>query len=632
MATLKTTYAKLLYALLFLVIVPAVLFFWTDRLDALLALPSLGSTLLGSVLVVLGILMMGWAMTVLTVFGKGLPMNPFPPTEYVKRSIYRIIPHPIYLGFGLVAGGCSIYFGSGAGLFITTPLVLLGCTALVWGYESHDLQKRFPDVDKKTLISVPADTPDRTTVSNKVSLYVLAYLPWIILSNLLLFLFPSGRVNPNGPLIDHWLIEVAYWIGVLLVVGAPMVVRNKSALRRSCISGCISIVLLIGAVILWPQTAGSHVPRGEFLDDVSVGGWPVYRLVSFHAVFLLIALRMYAGVLKPLLVFGLGITGAAGFLPVSPSPGSYLILSLVIFGISYEFRTVWSWIRRGTEVVANSWREWQWGGVRVINHGFYIGIGVFAGTLAATMLLGESYVVPIVVFGFVVVITSALWAQLIEGSEKLKRPFGFYGGMVGILFGSGVMYLMEVEIWPILAAISVVMPLVQSFGRLRCLVNGCCHGKEAVPEIGIRYFHPRSRVTNLAGMKGVSLHPTPLYSVLWLLPVGILLWRVWSWGAPCSLIFGLYLVLTGIGRFVEESYRGEPQTPVPGGLRLYQWAALASVVIGMAVIVIPSPAPTIVQVAVTPEIVAGATILAVFGFLAMGVDFPRSNARFSRLV
>ena len=36
----------------------------------------------------------------------------------------------------------------------------------------------------------------------------------------------------------------------------------------------------------------------------------------------------------------------------------------------------------------------------------------------------------------------------------------------------------------------------------------------------------------------------------------------------------------GLGRFVEEAYRGEVQTPFLFGLRLYQWMAILSIVLG----------------------------------------------------
>jgi prolipoprotein diacylglyceryltransferase len=117
---------------------------------------------------------------------------------------------------------------------------------------------------------------------------------------------------------------------------------------------------------------------------------------------------------------------------------------------------------------------------------------------------------------------------------------------------------------------------------------------------------------------------------LWNIFVGLAIARLWLLCAPLHLIGGLYLILNGLGRFVEEAWRGEPQTPVFARLRLYQWAAITSVLAGVLVTALgasePAPAAHFDWIAPLPA--------AAFGLLvgcAMGVDFPESNRRFSRL-
>ncbi len=239
----------------------------------------------------------------------------------------------------------------------------------------------------------------------------------------------------------------------------------------------------------------------------------------------------------------------------------------------------------------------------------------------------------LLVFTILVTLFAALWAQIIEGSAKLKRPFGYYGGVVGILFGSLAVWAMGLNGWVIIGVGSVVMPWVQAIGRLRCLVNGCCHGRPSDnPYIGIRYFHPRSRVCNISGLKGELIHPTQLYSILWLFFVGIFLFSLWNKDAISTpLIFGLYLILTSLGRFVEEAYRGEVQTPSIKGLHLYQWTAIISVVTGILMTVIQIE-PAVITPGFSWETAMAAAISGLFIFFAMGVDFPTSNVRFSRLV
>lgn len=98
-----------------------------------------------------------------------------------------------------------------------------------------------------------------------------------------------------------------------------------------------------------------------------------------------------------------------------------------------------------------------------------------------------------------------------------------------------------------------------------------------------------------------------------------------------SLTIGLWtLNLTGLGRFVEEHYRGEPQTASWAGLRLYQWLAIAFVIGGAAltcVVTAPAPAPGGLRVGDMPVIL----FVSVVCYVAYGVDIPGSNHRFSRL-
>jgi prolipoprotein diacylglyceryltransferase len=233
--------------------------------------------------------------------------------------------------------------------------------------------------------------------------------------------------------------------------------------------------------------------------------------------------------------------------------------------------------------------------------------------------------------GVAAVTGAALWAQLLEGSPQLLRPFGYFGGVIGFLLGTLLAPLVGAEPWLVLGAMAVTAPVLQALGRLRCLVQGCCHGSPTTPSIGIRYTHPRSRVLRLAGWGGVPLHPTPLYSILANLVIAALLLRLWQLGAPVGLVVGSYFVLTGIARFAEEHYRGEPQTAVRGGLHVYQWLSLLFVPVGAAISVLDSPrAPA--AGAVAPGVLVLVAVYALGVCAAYGIDFPRSNRRFARLV
>jgi hypothetical protein len=269
--------------------------------------------------------------------------------------------------------------------------------------------------------------------------------------------------------------------------------------------------------------------------------------------------------------------------------------------------------------------------VRIINHGLYAGIGVTFGLFFVSNYLGEGNYLSILIVALFTLFGAGLWAQFIEGSPSLLRPYGYYGGIIGGTIGCFIGYALGTDIWLLLGAFAVAGTCIQAWGRVRCLVQGCCHGHQTSDAVGIRYNHPRSRVVRLAKLGGVPVHATPLYSILWNIVCGIVLFRLWTLHMAPSFITGLYFILNGLGRFVEESFRGEPQTPVFGNLHLYHLMAIGSIFTGIVL--------TSLHIdTVIPDFyfdVRSLYLSAGFGCLvwfALGVDFPNSNKRFARLV
>jgi hypothetical protein len=96
-----------------------------------------------------------------------------------------------------------------------------------------------------------------------------------------------------------------------------------------------------------------------------------------------------------------------------------------------------------------------------------------------------------------------------------------------------------------------------------------------------------------------------------------------------AFIVGIYLILNGLGRFVEESLRGEPQTPYRAGMRIYQWIAIISVIIGAICTSLPDTGTLSFQF--TPGSIIFALIMGIAVMMASGMDFPESDRRFARL-
>lgn len=620
------TFGKALYAVLFMVLLPGILWLWADSASAQIPLPVVYAPEAGWPIAGFGLFWMVWGMVSLYQFGKGLPMNAFPPEQFVQKGAYRWWGHPIYVGFGMLCFGVSLGLGSVAGLYLVTPVVVLGMVSLVLGYENIDLRNRFPHVRTDAWFGLPSPMDLRPGWPLRAGQLLVLFIA-VLLSN---FIWMQLQLAP-GPAYLPVLSAVPKDLGkVLLIAGTWMftgilyfVVTSERQLREVQIAFWTAIFLHFFAALLYPKAAPANMyPHAGWAGCLTVP--PVVTIVS--AVFYSRVFYRYR------IFFVIAGLGMAMFVSeFSPFPDVHRITAIAVFCVTIFLPSLWKNILILAEKIANSWREWEFGPVRVINHGFYVGIGAFSGVLLIGHLVGKDYAWAILLFAVIGLVCSALWAQFIEGSEKLKRPFGYYGSVVSVFFAWMILKALGYPVWMLIGAFSVAMPWVQAIGRLRCLVNGCCHGAPSGPDDGIRYFHPRSRVCGLSHLKGERLYPTQVYSFIWMFFAGFFLLRLWNGGASYPFIFGIYLILNGLGRFVEEAYRGEIQTPRHFGLRLYQWMAILSVISGMVMTTLNVDRPVL-----APEwnwqIVVSAALTGLFTFFAMGVDFPRSNARFSRLV
>ena len=619
-----TTVGKVLYSVTFVVLVPAALIEWAAATARVVHLPAIRSLPLGASLVLTGALLALLGMRDLWVYGGGLPMNAFPPPRYVTSGVYRILPHPIYTGFSLLCMGVSMLVGSPSGLWFVSPLVMLGCAALVVGYEHHDLRNRFGPIEGGVLPGKQSSPP---TLVERLSCCLVVVLPWVI------FCMAAEVLSmPDRSLVQLDLIVLAPFLL------APFFASTRIQLRSFAVRAWVAVLIAFALFLALPTIIPSRffaahvwIARERFEHSAPLYS-PMTFLPSPGIICAFLAAELFGerwhGArwlfrgLAMVLAVGLVLTGRTSVL-CALTAGSTIIVALHI-------ERAWLAMRSCTERLANSWQEWKSGPVRLINHGFYAGTGGFLALWLATCLVGPEHLAAILVAAFCAVVGAALWAQYVEGSPQLLRPYGFYGGLLGGTLGAVAGPLFHTSVWLVLAAFSVGGPFAQALGRCRCLVQGCCHGAPASSFVGIRYVHPRSRVCRFTPWTNHPLHPTPLYSILWNGLMGLLLVRLWALHAALSLIIGLYFILAGIGRFAEEAWRGEPQTQVVAGLRLYQWAAIASVILGAVFSIIASdmPAPTFQFSwnALLPTAAFG-----LFVSFAMGLDFPDSNRRFSRL-
>jgi prolipoprotein diacylglyceryltransferase len=593
----------------------------------------------GFVLVAAGAVLMLRAMGELWRIGGGLPMNAFPPRRLVTEGLYGWLPHPIYLGFALLMFGGFMVMRLPAGLWIVSPVLWLGTAALVVGYERLDRRQRFGDGGWLPRLALPPDTAAPPRWWHRAAVYVLVLGPWIVVYEALAGLFRGPGVETYLPFERGWAplawTTLFYAAAYAWVALAPLAAVSSSALRRFVRDGWAGSAFIFWCFLVLPftaiprplGTAGGFARLLEFdrAHDTAFCAFP-----SFHVFWPLLAARLWAGRMPTAVAYGLGALMAASCVTTGMHSLADAVAGLAVFAAVSRLDAHWRALLRLTEAFANYWRDWRLGGLRIINYGGYVALAVVAGFWLVGLLLGRTHGGPAFAVALASLLGAGIWAQLLESSSGLSRPFGYYGGIFGGCLGVMAAQWWWGDGWLLLAAYAVAAPVIQGVGRLRCLVQGCCHGRPCPDHLGIRYHQPLSRVCKMAHWTDTPIYPTPLYSIIGNIVIFGLVLRLWLAGADCGFVAGAYFILSACARFMEEAYRGEPQTMRFGGLAIYQWLALLFVVGGTICTVLPSPpAPAFGGLAAWPLLYA-----VPFGLLvwfAMGVDFPESQRRFSRL-
>lgn len=138
----------------------------------------------------------------------------------------------------------------------------------------------------------------------------------------------------------------------------------------------------------------------------------------------------------------------------------------------------------------------------------------------------------------------------------------FYGGFLLTMAASywwvkrnGMSFLKVADV----CAPSIALGLV--FTRIGCLLSGCCYGKPTDGPLGL-VFPPDSPAGSAAaalaaerGVEHVALHPTQIYSSFKGLVIFLVLMLAQRHLKREGALFGLFLVLYGIGRFTIDFFR-----------------------------------------------------------------------------
>ncbi|MGE9312683.1 prolipoprotein diacylglyceryl transferase family protein [Niabella sp. CJ426] len=638
---MKTTVRKIIYGAMFCIALPYLLYLWAYHTAPLVQLPIKDIPVFSVPLILTGTFFIVYSMWTLWKKGKGLPMNAFPPEHYVTTGLYRYFHHPIYVGAVLLIFGVMLKFESSSGFWLVAPIFTSLTITYVAGYEREIISRAFKDQNHTTVFDLPQNDSKKAGVTTQLKVFAWIYIPWFILYELFLPVESSAGAINSFIIVDEWIpllpgSIVIYLFSYIYSLAIPFSLDTHVRVRQFVHEMAVAMILSFLCYLCVPFVADYAYPSPDhfffrlLLWDKQWDGVTA-SFPSFHVIWALMAAR-YGAFKFPrarTLLYSISIAIAVSCLTTKNHSLADILAAGLISIIATHYNAIYKGILALCNRTGNSWREWHWGKVRFINHGIYAGLAGVAGFVMMSVFLPHQpgIIYAIGCAGFA---GAALWAQFVEGSPSLLRPFGYYGSVLGIAL---TIFLItsfsSIGLWTLLAVSVMAAPVIQAIGRFRCLVQGCCHGKIKTMGPGLCFNHEKSRVNKISGLRGKQLYPTQLYSIAANLVIFLILLRCVYESLPASFITGLYLILNGASRFVEESLRGELQTPYLLNMRVYQWLALLSIITGCIITCINStPLPGISW---NPWNLLHATLYGLLIAAVYGMDFPYSNIRFSRL-
>lgn len=234
------------------------------------------------------------------------------------------------------------------------------------------------------------------------------------------------------------------------------------------------------------------------------------------------------------------------------------------------------------------------GGLTVHGYGLMIGIGFIAAYLMTEFRARKYRMNTDIVFTLFIssVVFGLLGAKVLYYLTILDRVikdpgvildemegFVVYGGIIGgVLAGYVVCRIKKEKFWQYFDLIAPAIALAQGFGRIGCLLAGCCYGKETDSPLSIK-FHTSDFAPN-----DVALIPTQIYSSILDFLNCIVLCLIARYAKKERTVSGCYLIFYSTGRFILEFFRGDLERGSVGVLSTSQFISIFIFVIGAAIL------------------------------------------------
>ena len=176
------------------------------------------------------------------------------------------------------------------------------------------------------------------------------------------------------------------------------------------------------------------------------------------------------------------------------------------------------------------------------------------------------------------------WKSIVEDPgflrDTLTDGFVVFGGIIGGIFTAYV--YCKVEKLSFLKFFDTLMPsvaLAQGFGRIGCLLAGCCYGRETDSALAITFQNSDFAPNH------VALIPTQIYSSILDFAHFFVLLYISHHKKKDGQVAACYLIFYSIGRFILEFFRGDLIRGSVGGLSTSQFISLFILAAGLVIIV-----------------------------------------------
>lgn len=227
-------------------------------------------------------------------------------------------------------------------------------------------------------------------------------------------------------------------------------------------------------------------------------------------------------------------------------------------------------------------------------------IGVVLVTRAA---LSYGVMVALILTSVATILLTVFVTKVITGTARLT----YHHHELAVLGTASLLLWMIGQ--PLLPYLDIVMIGTGGFlvwGRLGCLMVGCCHGQPHRWGVCYRPEHGAAGFTSyLVGVRLFPIQAVESFYVLSLVVIGAIL--VWM-GQAAGSALAWYVVMYNMGRFCFEFVRGDPGRPYWLGYSEAQWTALA-LTTGVAVLAWTGRLPFVPWQIAMPVLLAGVMIV-----------------------